>query len=56
MNRLTSRPDYSWALFLLAAAIFYVVTGSLRGAAIFLLGEIGLRTVMRQLEKRRHQP
>ena len=49
MSRLIDRPGYAWVLILVAAAAFYVVTESLRGAAICLLLEIGLWTVIRHL-------
>jgi hypothetical protein len=55
MDRLISQPGYAWALFLAAAAIFYVGTGSLRGAAICLFLEIALWTAVRQFRRRQAQ-
>jgi hypothetical protein len=55
MDRLIRQPGYAWALFVVAAAIFYAGTGSLRGAAICLFLEIALWTVARQFRKRPHQ-
>jgi protein-S-isoprenylcysteine O-methyltransferase Ste14 len=55
MDRLVRHPGYAWALFFVAAAIFYLGTGSLRGAAICLLLEIILWTAVRQFRKRQAQ-
>ena len=55
MGRFFDRPGDSIALFLVAAAIFYAITGSALAAAIGLLLEIGFWFAMRQFKKRPHQ-
>jgi len=55
MSRFFDRPGDSIALFLVAAAIFYAITGSALAAAIGLLLEIGFWFAMRQFKKRPHQ-
>ena len=41
MSRMTRHPGYAWLLIWAAGAVFYVITGSVRDAAVLLLLEIG---------------
>jgi hypothetical protein len=53
MSRMLHHPGYAWLLIWAAGVVFYLVTGSVRDAAVLLLLEIGFWFVaIRQSKKR----